>query len=80
MSRAEKLAEAERFDAEAVAQHLTGQGVAAQAFASNAALLEKLCAETLPPASGARPPRVVAFFTNGSFDGIIPKFVAAAKG
>ena len=43
-------------------------------------LLEKLTAQTLPPASvpDARP-RIVAFFTNGSFDGIIARYVAAAK-
>ncbi len=95
VSRAEKLAEAERFDAEAVAGHLGTQGVSALWFSANGELLQELCARTLPavsvsnppavslpkppPASDARP-RVVAFFTNGSFDGIIPKFVVAAKG
>jgi len=39
-------------------------------------LLEKLVANVLPPAPDR--PRVVAFFTNGSFDGIIARFVTAA--
>ena len=43
--------------------------------ATNAALLEKLVANTAK-AAGPKP-RVVAFFTNGSFDGIIGKYVAA---
>ena len=78
VSRAEKLAEGERFDAPAVAEALSVQGVVAQAFSTNAALLEKLTAETLSPAPGA-PPRLIAFFTNGSFDGIIARYAAAAK-
>jgi UDP-N-acetylmuramate: L-alanyl-gamma-D-glutamyl-meso-diaminopimelate ligase len=50
--------------------------VHARTAATNAALLDLLIAETLPPAV----PRVVAFFTNGSFDGIIPRYAAAAGG
>lgn len=88
VSRAEKLAEAQRFDAEAVAEQLQTQGVTALWFPTNAGLLSELSARTLPAVSPSNPsaaasgtrPRVVAFFTNGSFDGIIPKFVAAAKG
>ncbi len=82
VSRAEKLADSERFDTEAVARQLTAQGVAAHSFTSNAALLDALVTPTraLPPGSDAGgQSRVVAFFTNGSFDGIIPKFVVAAK-
>jgi UDP-N-acetylmuramate: L-alanyl-gamma-D-glutamyl-meso-diaminopimelate ligase len=77
VNRADKLAPAERFDSDAVAQHLATHGGEAHAFASNSALLEQLCVDTLP--SPADCPRVVAFFTNGSFDGIIGKYVAAAK-
>jgi UDP-N-acetylmuramate: L-alanyl-gamma-D-glutamyl-meso-diaminopimelate ligase len=76
VSRAEKLNTDERFDPEAVAQHLETQGVAASWFSSNAALLEKLLAATTAPSA---PARVVVFFTNGSFDGIIAKFAAAVK-
>jgi UDP-N-acetylmuramate: L-alanyl-gamma-D-glutamyl-meso-diaminopimelate ligase len=76
VSRPEKIAADERFDAEAVAQNLESQGVEAHFAATNAALLEKLCAQTLPVGNGK--PRVVVFFTNGSFDGIIGKYVAAA--
>jgi UDP-N-acetylmuramate: L-alanyl-gamma-D-glutamyl-meso-diaminopimelate ligase len=76
VNRAEKLAENERFDAEAVAQQLESHGVHAQWFASNDALFGRLTAETLPP-QGA--PRVVIFFSNGSFDGIIDKYVAAVS-
>ncbi len=82
VSRAEKLNEDERFDAEAVAKHLAGHGVVAQAFATNAALLEALTNQALaskPVAVPRNGSRVVAFFTNGSFDGIIPRFVAAVK-
>jgi hypothetical protein len=39
-------------------------------------LLDRLTAATLP-ASGR--PRLVVFFTNGSFDGIIGRYVATAK-
>jgi UDP-N-acetylmuramate: L-alanyl-gamma-D-glutamyl-meso-diaminopimelate ligase len=76
VNRVAKLAANERFDAAAVAQHLTAHGSEAQAFETNAALLEGLTAATLPPAGK---PRVVVFFTNGSFDGIIGRYVAAAK-
>jgi UDP-N-acetylmuramate: L-alanyl-gamma-D-glutamyl-meso-diaminopimelate ligase len=77
VNRPEKLAPEERFDPEAVAQNLESQGIEAHFAATNAALLEKLLANTIP--SGAKP-RVVVFFTNGSFDGIIGRYVAAAKG
>jgi UDP-N-acetylmuramate: L-alanyl-gamma-D-glutamyl-meso-diaminopimelate ligase len=76
VNRAEKLAADERFDTDAVVRQLGTQKVRAHAFADNQALLVKLSSDAL--ASSERP-RVVAFFTNGSFDGIIPKFTAAAK-
>jgi len=76
VNRAEKLREDERFDSEAVVQQLESQGVEAHCAPTNAALLEKLVANVLPPAPDR--PRVVAFFTNGSFDGIIARFVTAA--
>jgi UDP-N-acetylmuramate: L-alanyl-gamma-D-glutamyl-meso-diaminopimelate ligase len=60
-----------------VAENLEAQGVHARQFASNAALHEALAADTLPAGSS---PRVVIFFTNGSFDGIIGRYAASAKG
>jgi UDP-N-acetylmuramate: L-alanyl-gamma-D-glutamyl-meso-diaminopimelate ligase len=75
VNRAEKLGADERFDAAGVATELQAQGVEAHWFPTNAALLEKLAATAL--ADSARP-QVVAFFTNGSFDGIIPRFVELA--
>jgi len=75
VNRAEALRDEERFDPEAVVENLEAQGVHARQFASNAALHDALAADTLP-ARGT--PRVVIFFTNGSFDGIIGRFVAAA--
>jgi UDP-N-acetylmuramate: L-alanyl-gamma-D-glutamyl-meso-diaminopimelate ligase len=77
VSRAESLREEERFDTEAVAGNLEAQGVHARRFASNAELHDALAADTLP-ARGK--PRVIIFFTNGSFDGIIGRFAASAKG
>lgn len=76
VNRPEKLAAHERFDVEAVVQQLETQGVTAFGFASNGALYEKLAGETLP-ADAARP-RLVVFFSNGSFDGIIGRYVEAA--
>ena len=73
VNRAEKLKEGERFDVEAVVQHLEVQGVHACTAETNAALLEKLLTQT----QAATKPQLVIFFTNGSFDGIIGKFVAA---
>ena len=77
VNRPEKLKEDDRFDVGSVARQLEGQGVRAQWFASNQALLERLAADTLPPQG---PARVVVFFSNGSFDGIIDRYVAAARG
>jgi UDP-N-acetylmuramate: L-alanyl-gamma-D-glutamyl-meso-diaminopimelate ligase len=76
VNRAEKLAEDERFDARDVARQLEGQGVHAQWFPTNEALLERLVRDTLPPQG---PPRVVVFFSNGSFGGIIDRFATAVK-
>lgn len=76
VNRADKLLAEERFDAEAVAGHLETQGVGAFAAGTNEELLERLLLATLP-ARGR--PRVIAFFTNGSFDGIIAKYANAAK-
>jgi UDP-N-acetylmuramate: L-alanyl-gamma-D-glutamyl-meso-diaminopimelate ligase len=80
VSRADKLKEADRFDAEAVVEHLETQGVHAATAPTNAEVLEKLKASTLSGgAAGSGKPRVVVFFSNGSFDGIIAAFAQAAK-
>jgi len=77
VNRAETLAPEERFDPEAVVQHLETQGIEAGFETSNDALLGRLMRQTLPAGAGRR--RVVVFFTNGSFDGIIERYVAAAR-
>ncbi|MSU23412.1 MAG: Mur ligase [Opitutus sp.] len=77
MNRPERLRAEERLDPEAVVQHLESQGVEAHFAVTNAALLKKLLeSEGNAPAGRSR---LVVFFTNGSFDGIIGEFVAAAK-
>jgi UDP-N-acetylmuramate: L-alanyl-gamma-D-glutamyl-meso-diaminopimelate ligase len=78
VNRADKLKAEDRFDGESVVRQLATQGVTAHAAVSNAELLEQLSKDTLP-ADPARP-RIVIFFTNGSFDGIIAKYAKAAKG
>jgi UDP-N-acetylmuramate: L-alanyl-gamma-D-glutamyl-meso-diaminopimelate ligase len=79
VNRAEKLADAERFDTGAVAHSLAARGVRAESFATNAALLNKLIADTNPSHAHNTRPRVVIFFTNGSFDGIIASYAAQVK-
>jgi UDP-N-acetylmuramate: L-alanyl-gamma-D-glutamyl-meso-diaminopimelate ligase len=76
VNRPEKLKDAERFDPAEVVRQLTAQGRVARAFPNNAALCDRLAADTLPP--GGRP-RVVVFFSNGSFDGIIERYVGLAQ-
>ncbi|HEU5080542.1 MAG TPA: Mur ligase family protein [Opitutaceae bacterium] len=77
VNRSDKMTAEERFDTEAVAQHLEAQGVTAFAYASNDLLLEGLTKAAT--ASVNKKPRLVVFFTNGSFDGIIAKFVAVLR-
>jgi UDP-N-acetylmuramate: L-alanyl-gamma-D-glutamyl-meso-diaminopimelate ligase len=76
VAQTDKLAEAERFDSESVAQQLETAGVAAHAAPDHAALLAKLVAHT---GGASEVPRLVVFFTNGSLGGIIPRFVAAVS-
>jgi UDP-N-acetylmuramate: L-alanyl-gamma-D-glutamyl-meso-diaminopimelate ligase len=76
VNRAEKLPPAERLDTEAIARALSAQNIRAESFPTNAALLEKLLADTLPPAPFR--PRVVIFFSNGHFDGITAKYATLA--
>jgi len=77
VSRADTLREEERFDTEAVAENLEAQGLHARKFDSNSALHDALASDTLPIRGT---PRVVVFFTNGSFDGIIGRYAAAVNG
>ena len=76
VSRPEKLKPEERFDVEAVIQHLETQGVDGYTAPTHAALLDILQGKV---AEETERPQLVVFFTNGSFDGIIGKFVAANK-
>ena len=77
VSRADKIPADERFDPEAVVQQLEAQGVGARFAPTNRALAELLKIHTLD-GTPARI-RLVVFFTNGNFDGIIDDYVAAAK-
>ncbi len=80
VNRADKLAESERFDSEAVVQHLETQGVHAATAATNAEVLVKLREATLVNEGAlAVKSRVVVFFSNGSFDGIIAAYATAAQ-
>ena len=83
VNRPDKLKDGDRFDAEAVTQQLETQGVHAETAATNAEVLTKLKAATLGPGAtlAARGrPRVVVFFSNGSFDGIIAGYAQSAAG
>jgi len=78
VNRADKLKAAERFDSEAVISHVQAAGGKGVGAATNAELLAKLTAATLPAESGKA--RVVVFFSNGSFDGIIAQYATAVGG
>ncbi|HVU19029.1 MAG TPA: Mur ligase family protein [Candidatus Didemnitutus sp.] len=73
VARSQQLKDGDRFDSEAVVQHLETQGVTAHSAPTNADLLELMKKSV---AEETRPTLVV-FFTNGSFDGIIPAFAKA---
>ena len=75
VNRAEKLPAAERFDAEAVAAALVAAGISARHFPDNKALLTALMQASL---TGPAQPRIVVFFSNGSFDGITSAFAKTA--
>lgn len=78
VNRADKLKPDERFDTDAVIAHVVGRGRTATSGATNAEVLAKLAANTLPVVEAK--PRLVVFFSNGSFDGIIAKYAAVARG
>lgn len=80
VNRADKLAESERFDSESVVHHLEAKGVRAVTAATNADVLLKLRKATLVSEGAlAVESRVVVFFSNGNFDGIIAAYATAAK-
>ena len=65
--RAERFPDNERLDAEAMVQRFREKGLAGKAFSTNEALGESLLAEEFKPEEKV----LVAFFSNGSFDGVI---------
>ena len=79
VNRADKLKAEERFDTEAVITHVQAEGGMGVSAATNAELLAKLVMATLPAGVAGGKSRVVVFFSNGSFDGIIAKYAAAAR-
>lgn len=74
VNRAENIRVEDRFDHAGVLAALRGRGRKAYSADTNADLLNLLQEEVA--GAGAKQ-RVVIFFTNGSFDGIIEKFVSA---
>jgi UDP-N-acetylmuramate: L-alanyl-gamma-D-glutamyl-meso-diaminopimelate ligase len=78
VNRADKLKAGERFDTEAVIAHVQAKGRKGASGATNEEVLGKLTSATLPALEAT--PRLVVFFSNGSFDGIIAKYAAAARG
>jgi UDP-N-acetylmuramate: L-alanyl-gamma-D-glutamyl-meso-diaminopimelate ligase len=77
VNRAEKLRPEERFDASGLARQLNEQGRYAVAAETNLSLFDALLRRNEDLAS--RGSRVVVFFSNGSFDGIIGRFAREAK-
>ena len=77
VNRAETIRPEDRFDRTGVLEELRERGRKAYSADTNADLLKLLQEEV---AGGDAKRRVVIFFTNGSFDGIIEKFVAAVGG
>ncbi len=75
VNRPALLRDDERFDPDQVVQQLGAQGVRAQNFSGNAPMCDKLLADTLPHQGK---PRVVVFFSNGAFGGIITRYATAA--
>ena len=72
--RADKLG-ADSFDSVGIAKTLQSKGRQAWACDSHESLLEKLISDS----RSATKPRLVVFFSNGSFGGIIQKFAQALK-
>ncbi len=79
VNRAGKLSSEDRFDADAVVAELRTKGLVAETAPTNAELLTKLSA-MVSETGEVNPCRVVVFFSNGDFDGIIAKFAAQVAG
>lgn len=75
LTRIEQIPSDQRFETEKVLTALNAGGTPAETAPSNQALLESL--QIQYPADTKH--QVVVFFTNGSFDGIIEKFVEFAR-
>lgn len=73
ISRADSMSAEERIDMPGMIQSLGSQNIPATTAESNLELLEAILVSPPSPANH----QVMVFFTNGSFDGIIEKFVAA---
>jgi UDP-N-acetylmuramate: L-alanyl-gamma-D-glutamyl-meso-diaminopimelate ligase len=73
VNRSDKLRPDEVFDADTVRQALAAQGLEAHAWTDNLALLAALETSVAAPQA---PARLIVFFSNGSFDGIIPRLAA----
>ena len=73
VNRAGMLAPEERLDTERLARKLAGPKREAEAFESNRALLNRLLHKVDGKPGGND---ILTFFTNGSFDGIIGRFVS----
>ncbi|HZZ57788.1 MAG TPA: Mur ligase family protein [Opitutaceae bacterium] len=73
--RSQTIPEAERFNPQEVTAAVRARGRFAEHYPDNRALCDALIAATLP---AGRQPRVVVFFSNGSFDGIIDRYCGAA--
>ena len=77
LNRPEKLKESERLNTKEMASMLQSKGRQAHAFSSNEELLAHLQSfAQKPPATHGH---LVCFFSNGSFDGIMQKFVAFVR-
>lgn len=76
VARAASLKQEERFDTGALVDYLKTQGVACHAEPTNQELLRVMQTQTQATGEGSR---LVVFFTNGSFDGIIGDFVGSVK-
>ncbi len=76
VARADKLKPDERFDTETLMEFLKTKGIRGHTAPTNSALLDIIISSTR---IGTGRPQLVVFFTNGSFDGIIRRYVATVS-
>ncbi len=76
VARATAMKAAERFDATGLIAFLQTQNITGYTAPTNRELLPVMMEKS---GRGNHRPRLVGFFTNGSFDGIIGDFVSAMK-